>query len=60
VSDFLKSKIRSLIFSPNKYRDLPFKDQALLWQHEIPLRSYQLGENTNILGVIRTSKSGKI
>ncbi|MDE0789050.1 MAG: hypothetical protein OSB06_10260, partial [SAR324 cluster bacterium] len=37
VSDFLGSKIRSLIFSPNKYRDLPFKDQALLWQHEIPV-----------------------
>jgi hypothetical protein len=34
---FLESKIRSLIFSRNKYRDLPFKDQVLLWQHAIPV-----------------------
>jgi len=29
--------VRTLIFSPDKYRDLPFKDQALLWQAEIPV-----------------------
>ena len=28
---------RTLNFSPDKYRDLPFKDQALLWQAEIPV-----------------------
>jgi len=37
VPGFLGSPLSTLIFSPDKYRDLPFKDQALLWQAEIPM-----------------------
>jgi len=32
VSGSLGSSLSTLIFSPDKYRELPFKDQALLWQ----------------------------
>jgi hypothetical protein len=37
VSGFLGSPLSTLFFIPDKYRDLPFKDQALLWQAEIPV-----------------------
>jgi len=36
VSGSLGSTLSTLIFSPDKYKDLPLKDQALLWQAEIP------------------------
>jgi hypothetical protein len=36
VSGSLESTLSTLIFSPDKYRDLPLKDQALLCQAEIP------------------------
>jgi hypothetical protein len=37
VSGFLGSPLSTLFFIPDKYRDLPFKDQVLLWQAEIPV-----------------------
>jgi len=37
VSGSLGSPLSTLIISQDEYRDLPFKDQALLWQTEIPV-----------------------